>query len=77
MMTVREPLLHETSRFEDADAFYAALAEALDAAGEEEALKFLSRLVLLLANEIGRQDVLLAAIERAGRATEEQRQPRG
>lgn len=65
-MTAREAVLHETSRFEDADAFYAALAEALDAAdGEEEATKLLSRLVLLLANEVGRQEVLLAAIERA------------
>lgn len=57
--------LHDESRFEDADAFYAALADALDDCGEAEALQLLSRLVLLLANEIGRQDVLLAAIGRA------------
>lgn len=75
-MTVRDSLLHEASRFEDADAFYAALAEALDAAGDEErAMKFLSRLVLLLANEIGRQDVLREAIERAALAGQEERPP--
>lgn len=57
--------LHGESRFEDPDAFYAALAEALDGCGEAEALQLLSRLVLVLANEIGRRDVLLAAIGRA------------
>lgn len=74
-MTVHEPLLHEANRFEDADAFFAALAAALDAAGEEGATTLLARLVLLLANEIGRQDVLFAAIARAAEDGQEQRRP--
>ena len=54
--------LHEASRFEGPDAFYATLVKKLEAAGDEGALQFLCRLVLILANEIGRQDTLLAAL---------------
>ncbi|NOX93643.1 MAG: DUF2783 domain-containing protein [Alphaproteobacteria bacterium] len=51
--------------FEDGDAFYAALVDAIDAAGDECAPQFLSRLVLVLANQIGREDVLAEAIKMA------------
>jgi Protein of unknown function (DUF2783) len=51
--------------FEDGDAFYAALVDAIDEAGDEAAPQFLSRLVLVLANQIGREDVLAAAIKMA------------
>lgn len=61
-------VLHDGSRLEDPDAFYAVLAGALDGVGEDEAMGLLCRLVLVLANEIGSQTVLLAAIERAQRA---------
>jgi len=53
------------SAFEDGDAFYAALVDAIDEAGDERAPQFLSRLVLVLANQIGREDVLEAAIKMA------------
>ncbi len=53
------------SAFEDGDAFYAALVDAIDEVGDEHAPQFLSRLVLVLANQIGREDVLAAAIKMA------------
>ncbi len=59
--------LHGASRIEGPDAFYATLVKALEAAGDDEALPFLCRLVLILANEVGRQDTLLAALEFAER----------
>jgi len=51
--------------FEDADATFAALIEALEAVGDERAIDFLSRLVLLLAAEIGDHDRIMRALERA------------
>jgi|GEM_PF-4070253 len=53
------------SAFEDGDAFYAALVDAIDAAGDDRAPQFLARLVLILANQIGHEDLLEAAIEAA------------
>jgi len=53
------------STFEDGDAFYAALVDAIDSVGDERAPQFLSRLVLVLANQIGSEDVLAAAIKMA------------
>ena len=61
------PSLHEASRFERPDAFYATLVKKLEAAGDDGALQFLCRLVLILANEVGHQDTLLAALGRAER----------
>jgi hypothetical protein len=61
--------LHDVSRFEDADAFYAALVKKLEAAGDEDAVAFLCRLTLILANEIGRQETLLASLELAAKKT--------
>ncbi len=59
--------LHEANRIESPDTFYATLVKALEAAGDDEAVPFLCRLVLILANEVGREDTLLAALELAGR----------
>lgn len=52
-------------RISDGDGFYAALVDALDAAGPDEASALLSRLVLLLANEVGDAEVLMAALSAA------------
>jgi hypothetical protein len=52
---------------EDPDAFYAALIRRVDeAASEREALAFLTRLTLALANHIGSQNVLEEALIVAG-----------
>ncbi|MET0209495.1 MAG: DUF2783 domain-containing protein [Burkholderiaceae bacterium] len=58
-----------TSHFEAGDDFYEALLDAhkaLDAAGSQA---FNARLILLLANHIGQQDVLLAALAAASAAS--------
>jgi hypothetical protein len=54
--------------FEDADAFYATLVHALEPLDKDEAFRFLCRLALILANEIGRHEVLQAALEEAAAA---------
>jgi hypothetical protein len=54
-----------SNRLEDADAFYAALVEALDAAGSDAGPQLLCRLVLILANEVGDQKRLMAALSLA------------
>jgi Protein of unknown function (DUF2783) len=54
-----------SNRLEDADAFYAALVEALDAAGSDAGPRLLCRLVLILANEVGDQKRLMAALSLA------------
>lgn len=51
--------------FEDADATFAALVEALEEVGDERALDFLSRLVLLLAAEVGEHERIMDALARA------------
>ncbi|WP_411818636.1 DUF2783 domain-containing protein [Hyphococcus sp. DH-69] len=51
--------------YENADAFYAALVEAVDAVGDEAAPQFLARLALILSNQIGAEDVLHEAIRTA------------
>ncbi|MEZ5894045.1 MAG: DUF2783 domain-containing protein [Parvularculaceae bacterium] len=62
----RDPaLLNFASAYEDGDAFYAALVDAIDSVGDEAAPQFLARLTLILSNQIGRKDVLLAAIAAA------------
>lgn len=49
--------------FEDADAFYAALAKALDATqSERQALRLTLRLTIILASQIGSKTALSAAI---------------
>ena len=54
-----------TPGFSDPDATYAAIVDALDAAGDERAVEFLTRLVLLLAAEIRDHDRIMAALARA------------
>jgi hypothetical protein len=52
--------------FDDADGFYAALVAAIDRAPSEgEALRFLARLSLILANQVGSGEVLASAIAMA------------
>jgi len=51
--------------FDDADASFAALVEALEEVGDERALDFLSRLVLLLAAEVGEHERIMDAVARA------------
>jgi hypothetical protein len=55
-------------RIPDPDAFYEALMEAHRGLPPEESRRLDARLVLLLANHIGEQEVLLAAIEAAREA---------
>lgn len=52
----------------DADAFYAALIRAHEGLSSEQSLELNTRLVMLLANQIGDQHVLDECIEAARRA---------
>ncbi|MBD0273044.1 MAG: DUF2783 domain-containing protein [Acetobacteraceae bacterium] len=52
----------------DPDAFYEALLAANEGLSERESLAFALRLVLLLANQIGDQAVLMAALAVAKQA---------
>ncbi|MFZ5609850.1 MAG: DUF2783 domain-containing protein [Pseudomonadota bacterium] len=54
--------LDHAPRFANADAFYAALIEAVEAVGDEAALAFLTRLAMTLANIVGDDETLQAAI---------------
>ncbi len=54
--------------FTDADGSYAAIVDALDGAGDEHAIEFLSRLVLLLAAEVGDHERIVELLNRAGLA---------
>lgn len=47
------------------DDFYAALLEAHDGLTEDDSMALNARLILILANQIGAQDVLLQAIAAA------------
>ena len=60
--------LTTASQFTDPDAAYRALLEARRNLSDEQAAKFDSRLVLILANHIGDLDVLREAIALAGPA---------
>ena len=59
------PPLNFEPAYENGDAFYAALVEAIEAVGDDRAPEFLARLTLILSNQIGREDVLREAIELA------------
>jgi Protein of unknown function (DUF2783) len=54
----------------DPDGFYAALLTATEGLSEQQSEAFLLRLVLLLANQVGDQRVLLDAIAAARAATD-------
>lgn len=54
--------------FQDADRFYAALIAAIDGApSEQEALRLLARLTLILANQVASDSLLLEALALAER----------
>lgn len=50
---------------DDPDGFYAALIEAHDGLSDAESEALNARLILLLANHIGKKDVLNAALDAA------------
>jgi 3-(3-hydroxy-phenyl)propionate hydroxylase len=54
----------------DPDAFYAALVEALDQAGDEQAAALLGRLAPVLANQAGDPEALAAGLDLARRPAE-------
>lgn len=58
-------LIVETN-FSDPDAFYAALADLHRDRSPESSRQINARLILLLANHVGDQDVLAAAMAIAG-----------
>jgi hypothetical protein len=47
------------------DDFYAAIIEAHEGLTEQESFELNARMVFLLANQIGKSDVLLACVEQA------------
>ncbi len=51
--------------FENLETAYALLANAIDAAGEENELRFFARLTLILAHELGDIERFQKAIEGA------------
>lgn len=53
--------------FEDLERIYALLAETIDDVGAEREAVFLSKLALILAQELGDHDKVAAAIEAARR----------
>lgn len=54
--------LNLNPNFTDADAFYAALADLHREGDEEKSQRMNARLILLLANHIGDQTVLMEAM---------------
>jgi hypothetical protein len=52
----------------DPDSFYQALMDAQRGMDEEQALHFQARLLLILANQVGEQAVLMEAIATARKA---------
>lgn len=60
------PRLELNPNFTDPDAFYAALTEAHRERNEAESERINARLILLLANHIGDQQVLEEALTIAG-----------
>ncbi len=50
-------------KFEGLEAFYETLADAIDRVEKKEREQFLTRLALLLANEIEEPEKALAAVE--------------
>ncbi|MFP4137367.1 MAG: DUF2783 domain-containing protein [Halomonas sp.] len=67
------PRLELNPNFTDPDAFYAALTDAHRERSEAESERINARLILLLANHIGEQQVLEEALTLAARNAEEAR----
>ncbi|MCE8004736.1 DUF2783 domain-containing protein [Billgrantia ethanolica] len=63
------PRLELNPNFTDPDAFYAALTELHRERSEAESERINARLILLMANHIGDQQVLEEALAIAGQAT--------
>ena len=61
--------LRTDPRIPDADGFYEALLAAHEGLAEEESNDLNARLVLLLANQVGDQKVLLECIAEARRSS--------
>lgn len=57
--------LNVTANFDNADDFYAALLASHEGLAQEETQAFNARLILILANQIGDQNVLEQALEAA------------
>lgn len=64
------PRLELNPNFTDPDAFYAALTEVHRERSEEASERINARLILLLANHVGDQQVLDEALAIAGQAAE-------
>ncbi|WFM71456.1 DUF2783 domain-containing protein [Halomonas sp. CKK8] len=64
------PRLELNPNFTDPDAFYAALTDTHRERSEAESERINTRLILLLANHVGDQQVLEEALAIAGQATE-------
>ena len=58
-------MLTLTPNLEETDGFYAALLEAHEGLSDAESEALNARLILILANHIGTQDVLTAALSAA------------
>ncbi len=54
-----------TPRFDDADGFYATLLQAHEGLSDSQSNLLNAKLVLLLANQIGRADTLTALVAAA------------
>ena len=54
------------NNFSDADAFYAALADVHRERSDAESAAINARLILLLANQVGNQQILQQALAIAG-----------
>jgi hypothetical protein len=64
--------LNLEANFSDADAFYAALAEAHRDRKPQASEKINARLILLLANQVGDQEILEQALAIASQTDSEQ-----
>jgi len=62
-------------RIPDPDGFYAALTAAHEGLSDAQSADLNARLVLLLANQCGEQDVLLDCIRAATEASPESKAP--
>jgi len=67
------PRLELNPNFTDPDAFYAALTDTHRERSEEESERINARLILLLANHIGEQQVLEEALTLSARDAEKAR----
>jgi len=58
-------LLRKELGFDDADAVYEALINAISGLDDPQAMKLMAKLVLLLANHIGDKEIVAQALETA------------